>query len=181
MTEYLKEELIRLVDLLPQTDPRTQDYHVLLRSIESLDAIGSTVDAVVDLVGCEPPVYREARAIEITGAKKFREEVAEGLAEEKKFSEEAVAKIVELSAATAAKEEVKGTTVAENATTAPTTEPEPKKEEAVINPADVRKALVDAKGRGVDVKQILGSMGAENFRELSADRYGELLDLLEVM
>ena len=49
MTEPLKQELLRLVEKLHETDPTTTAYHILLHSIEALDSIGSTIDGIVEL------------------------------------------------------------------------------------------------------------------------------------
>ena len=47
MTDFVRDELSRVVKTLPETDPRTSEYHILLRSIEMLDSIGMTIDEIV--------------------------------------------------------------------------------------------------------------------------------------
>ena len=49
MKQFLKDEFIRLVDKLPETDPTKTEYHVLLHSIEALEAIGSTIEDILTL------------------------------------------------------------------------------------------------------------------------------------
>lgn len=176
MTDFLKEEMVRLVRKLPETDPRSPDYQMLLRSIECLDAMGQTIEGIVELVNAE-----------------VREDM-------EKLRELDAAKVVELSSAIKAKaasvdhaapftaaefpeeppddpmdEAVKGTTVAENATAAPVTEPK------TYSSSEVRKALVDARGKGVDVKAVLAAVGAENFAAVPAAKYGEVMAKLEVV
>jgi hypothetical protein len=134
-----------------------------------------------------------------------KEDTLKGLAEEKETVKAQAAKVVELSSAIKARQEsgdhvvvahvppftaaefpeeppddpmdefVKGTTVAENATTAPVTEPK------TYSSSEVRKALVDARGRGVDVKAVLAAVGAENFAAVPAAKYGEVMAKLEVI
>ena len=52
MTDFVKDELLRVVHTLPETDPRTPEYHTLLRSIEALDSIGSTINDIIALEPC---------------------------------------------------------------------------------------------------------------------------------
>lgn len=150
MTAFVKEELLRLVDRIPQTDPTTAEYHILLRSIEYLDAIGSTIDAIVT---------------------EASEEMRKDLEAEKQTVEEQTAKVIEIAKAVAKAEPEP----------APKEEPipEPKAEltgaNKVWSAAEVRKALVEAKGAGVDVKGLLLSVGVDSFPALPAARYAELM------
>lgn len=150
MTAFVKEELLRLVDRIPQTDPTSAEYHILLRSIEYLDAIGSTIDAIVT---------------------EASEEMRKDLEAEKQTVEEQTAKVIEIAKAVAKAEPEP----------APKEEPipEPKAEltgaNKVWSAAEVRKALVEAKGAGVDVKGLLLSVGVDSFPALPAARYAELM------
>lgn len=152
MTAFVKEELLRLVDRIPQTDPTTAEYHILLRSIEYLDAIGSTIDAIVTEASEEMRKDRDA---------------------EKQTVEEQTAKVIEIAKAVAKAEPEPEPTPKEEAT------PEPKAEltgaNKVWSAAEVRKALVEAKGAGVDVKGLLLSVGVDSFPALPAARYAELM------
>lgn len=141
-----------MVDRIPQTDPTTAEYHILLRSIEYLDAIGSTIDEIVT---------------------EASEEMRKDLEAEKQTVEEQTAKVIEIAKAVAK----------------PEPEPAPKEEAApepaesaeltgankVWSAAEVRKALVEAKGAGVDVKGLLLSVGVDSFPALPAARYAELM------
>lgn len=139
-----------MVDRIPQTDPTSAEYHILLRSIEYLDAIGSTIDAIVT---------------------EASEEMRKDLEAEKQTVEEQTAKVIEIAKAVAKAEPEP----------APKEEPipEPKAEltgaNKVWSAAEVRKALVEAKGAGVDVKGLLLSVGVDSFPALPAARYAELM------
>ena len=166
---FVLRELGRLVDLLPQTDPRSADYQMLLRSIECLDAMGQTINEIEDKLIAVSESAREP---------------------EKKPEVELSGKVISLGDAS-------GVTVAPF--TAPdfpealTVDPEtdfaeaPKAEEAkaeeakTYDPSDVRKALVDARAKGVNVKAILAKVGADNFTAVPASRYAEIMKELEVV
>jgi hypothetical protein len=62
---------------------------------------------------------------------------------------------------------------------APTTEATT--EAKTYNSAEVRKALVDARSSGTDVKALLKKFGAANFSEVPAAKYGELMAELGVV
>lgn len=156
MQSFVMEELGRLIDLIPETDPRSPDYQMLLRSIECLDAMGQTINEIQQAridEAIREDQQENAKVIPFT-APEFPEEPPDDPMDEA----------------------VKSTTVAENATTAPTTEAK------TYSSSDVRKALVDARGKGADVKAILAKVGADNFQGVPAAKYGELMDALaEVM
>ena len=59
--------------------------------------------------------------------------------------------------------------------------PPEKAEEKTYTSPEVRKALVDARGKGINVKEILAGFGAENFQALPASKYGALMEALEVI
>lgn len=146
MTEFVKKEFLRLIDLLDQTDPRSQEYLTLLHSIECFDSMANSIDEMDKL-----------RTLDL---------MEDRLAEKKTVAEQA-AKVAEI-----AKDNVVPFT-------APDFPAEQTEEAKTYSASDVRKALVDAKGKGVNVKEILGSFGAENFSALPAAKYGELMARLE--
>ena len=142
MTEFVKKEFLRLIDLLDQTDPRSQEYLTLLHSIECFDSLANSIDEIDNL-----------RSLDL---------MEDRLAEKKIVADQA-AKVTEI-----AKDNV-----------VPFTAPDFPAEAKTYEASEVRKALVDAKGNGVNVKEILGSFGAENFGALPAAKYGELMARLE--
>lgn len=168
MTEFVKQEFLRLVDLLPQTDPRTNEYLTLLHSIECFDSIANSVDEMDGL-----------RRIDL-----MEDRIAEQTA-----VEEQTKKIVEI-AKTPITEEDGGVVpftapdfpepAAEEQTAAELPKPKPPEEEK-IDPSEVRKALVAARARGIDSKEILSGFGVTHFQELPASKYRALLDALEVI
>ena len=168
MTELTRRELVRAAELLKETDPRSSEYHVLLRSIEYLDSMGATLDEIAELIDWEiamefPPVAAgESSAIkarpgkgELTpfpGKKEPVPQPAEPLPEP-----------------------------------TPITDPQPEPVETEAEPeptysaAQVRKALVDARSKGVDIKAVLAKVGADNFQGVPASKYGIIMKELEVV
>ena len=53
MTELTRRELVRAAELLKETDPRSSEYHCLLRSIEYLDSMGAALDEIAALIDWE--------------------------------------------------------------------------------------------------------------------------------
>ena len=177
MTEFVKKEFLRLIDLLDQTDPRSQEYLTLLRSIESFDSLANSIDELDKL-----------RSLDL---------MEDRLAEKKTVADQA-AKVAEIAKDNVvpftapdfpndptATNEVKPIGVVGKFKEMPPTVPaEPPVEDKTVEEktyeaSEVRKALVDAKGNGVNVKEILGSFGAENFGALPAAKYGELMARLQ--
>lgn len=158
MTEFMRDELNRLVQKIPVTDPCTSEYHVLLRSIEYLDSMGPTIEEILAEVF-------EAAVAEDLGAEKL--DVKDG---------------AELISAIKAREE--GKVVPFTAPEFPEDPPEDKpaeQEEKTYDPSEVRKALVDAKKKGVDIKVILAKVGVDNFQAVPAAKYGTIMKELEVV
>ena len=167
MTEFVKQEFLRLIDLLPQTDPRTNEYLTLLHSIECFDSIANSVDEIdglrkVDLSQGEYPA-EQPKIVEVVGVAPFTTpDFPAETPEEQEGHEvaELVKKVVE-------------------AQSAPPKLKLP--EEEKIDPSEVRKALVAARARGIDSKEILSGFGVTHFQELPANKYRALLDALEVI
>lgn len=156
MTYFTKRELIRAAELLQQTDPRSSEYHVLLRSIEFLDSMGQTLDAIAELDPNEAP--KAADTGEDTGAIKVREQKADG-------------KVVPFTAPE----------YPEAAEDEPPEDPPQTVEVKSYSPADVRRALVAARSKGVDIKAVLAKVGADNFQGVPAAKYGEIMKELGVV
>lgn len=167
MTEFMRAELLRLVHKIPETDPCGSEYHTLLRSIEYLDSMGSTIEEIL--------------------AQVFEDQVADDLAAEKLDVKEGAERVKETSAIKTQKAE--GKVVPFTAPDFPeATEAEIKSvpesaespsEAKTYDPSEVRKALVDAKKNGVDIKAILAKVGVENFQAVPAAKYGIIMKELE--
>ena len=155
MTEFTKNECFRLIDKLTETDPTTEAYHILLSSIERFDAIGQTIDEVAGL--------REKAMCNVVPftAPDFPEEVKEEIA--KAASDTVIASAEEA--------------LAEFDEKLPAADPEPVKEETYTS-SQVRKALVDARKSGVDVKALLAEFDADNFSAVPASKYGAIMHRL---
>lgn len=180
MTKTMAREFLRLIDKLPETDPTSTAYHVLLQSIECLNSIGQTIEEML----------AESNAV-LDGPVSAHVDWAEGQE----------GKIVELTASidpdkvpvhpiptapfeTAdfpeTPEEQEGHEVAELVKQI-AEQPEPPKEEKTYQSSDVRAALVDARGRGVNVGEILQRFGVSNFQFLPATQYGALIEALKAV
>ena len=144
MQSFSLDELARLVNLLPITDPRSADYQMLLRSIECLDSLGHTIDEIMSA----------ALAQEVEDSKSLAEDAPV----------EDTCKVVPFTAAEFPED------VPE----------EPKPEAKTYDPAEVRKALVDAKAKGANVKELMQKIaGADNFAGVPAGKYAELMAAIE--
>lgn len=155
MTEYSRKEFRRLLDKVPETDPSTEAYHFLMQSIEMFNAIALTIDEFLDVKGLPqecPPVEDNVAPFNATDfPADTKDEVPEGCLH-----------------------------VVVPRTDEPAPPPEKAEEKTYTSP-EVRKALVDARGKGVNVKEILAGFGAENFQALPASKYGALMEALEVI
>lgn len=173
MTETLKRELLRLVDKLPETDPTTTAYHVLLHSVEALDGIGSTIDDIVHLADedpKDPPFPQILREIKKTEVEPVRPE---------DVPESPILAIVEAEIEKAAKTAATTAPKADEVADTPAPPAEPPK--VTYNAAQVRKALVDARNRGVDVRAVLKQFAADNFQCLPEAKYDAVMAALEVV
>ena len=157
MTEFSKNELLRLVDRIPETDPTSPAYHVLMQSIECFNSLALTVDEII--------------ALRDEDAHDDLVEQQEAVTAQAKFISD---NIVELKAAVDP-EKVPVHPIPEVPT------PEPVEEEKTYAASDVRKALVEVKAKGVDVKEVLSEFGVTDFRALPAAKYGALMARLEAM
>ena len=178
MTEFSKNELLRLVDKIPETDPTTTAYHVLMQSIECYNALALTVDEIIALRDAQvyEDLVEQGRLTDVTEQLKKMAEAAKPTL----LDTNAVAPFEVADFPAETPEEQEGHEVAE--LVKKVVEAQPKKaEEKTYTSPEVRKALVDARGKGVNVKEILAGFGAENFQALPASKYGALMEALEVI
>lgn len=167
MTKFLKTEANRLVGLLPETDPRTGDYHMLLRSLEFLDGLSQTIDAIVELA-LEDEGDGDSSAIELQPIP-FPGSVSLDPTNP-----------VPVPAPVEPPQEPAGSSSSSfpvnNSSSVSADSP---KEEKTWAASDVRAKLVEAKAKGVVVKALLKSFGVENFQELDQTKYSALMAALE--
>lgn len=153
MTEFSKNELLRLVDKIPETDPTTTAYHVLMQSIECYNALALTVDEIIALRDGVSPSQEQVIGVDNVvpfTAPDFPAETPEE--QEGHEVAELVKKVVE-------------------------EQPAPPS----LSASDVRKLLVEARGRGVNVKEVLKGFGADSFQALPADKYDALAEALRAV
>lgn len=170
MTEFSKNELLRLVDRIPETDPTSPAYHMLMQSIECYNSLALTVDEIIALR--DEDAHEDL--MEQRGLVKQQAEKVKEIAQDN---------VVPFTAPAAPWDEV--------ASTSPTVPVEPAVEEKTAEDktveektyaaSDVRKALVEVKAKGVDVKEVLSEFGVTDFRALPAAKYGQLMARLEAM
>lgn len=168
MTKFMKLELKRLVTKLPEVDPTTSDYHVLLRSIEFLDGMGQTIEAILDeVMADEDGAAGDSSAIELQPIP-FPGATLDPT------------NPVPVPAPVEPPQEPAGSSSSSfpvnNSVTESADSPE---EEKTWAASDVRAKLVEAKAKGVVVKALLKSFGVENFQELDKTKYAALMAALE--
>ena len=164
MREEIRSEFRRMLDLLPEVDPTTEEYHTLLNSMEHLGMVQEFLEGVIeeldggqiikveyipvseqvcngDCAGCDDCKSGAEEALEVTGVEPEEpEQQTEEVAEEAQVSEE------------------------------------PAKTYDMV---DVRKALIDARNRGVDIKAVLKTYAATNMTNLKPEFYAEVMAKLE--
>lgn len=159
MTEFTANELTRIINKIPETDPTTPEYHYLLQSLEIFANISESVEQLMDTIYSyqdEPPEDGKIVKVEFRPSPELMQQVADMAQAEDEPSDEPFL------------------------TSGPTGAPAPETEVAdVVDLVTVRAALRDAKKRGVDIKELIQSFGATNLTDLPAERYGELMKKLE--
>lgn len=179
MTEFSKNELLRLVDKIPETDPTSTAYHVLMQSIECYNSLALTVDEIIALR--DEQAYEDL--MEQRGLVKQQAEKIKEIAQDNVVPFTAP----EFPDDPTATNEVKPIgVVGEFKEMSPTVPAEPAVEDKTVEEktyaaSDVRKALVEVKAKGVDVKEVLSEFGVADFRALPASKYGALMKRLEAM
>lgn len=177
MTEFSKQELLRLVDRIPETDPTSPAYHVLMQSIECYNSLALTVDEIIALR--DEDAHEDL--MEQRGLVKQQAEKVKEIAQDNVVPFTAP----EFPDDPTATNEVKPIGVVGEFKEIPLDPPapaeEPKQEEKTYDASEVRKALVEVKAKGVDVKEVLSEFGVADFRALPAAKYGALMKKLEAM
>jgi len=159
MTEFTANELTRIINKIPETDPTTPEYHALLHSLECFANISESLESLMGDIYAyydEPPEDGKIVKVEFRPSPELMQQVADMTQAEDEPSDEPFL------------------------TSGPTGAPAPETEVAdVVDLVTVRAALRDAKKRGVDIKELIQSFGATNLTDLPAEKYGELMKKLE--
>lgn len=170
MTEFTKNECLRLIDKLTETDPTTEAYHILLSSIERFDSIGNTVDEIAQL----REAATEQVVIDVSAIKEQMKKRAEAASTPTPPPEDD-------GTHTIPPELVVPFEVADFPAEVKDVPPpvEEKKEEPTeektYESSEVRAALCDARNRGVNITTLLQKFGVTNFQWLPANQYGALM------
>lgn len=187
MTEFSKNELFRLVDKIPETDPTSTAYHVLMQSIECFNSLAPTVDEIIALRDEEAHDDLVEQQEAVTAQAKFISDNVVELKAAVDPEKVPVHPIPEVPDDPTATNEVKPIgVVGKFKEMSPTVPAEPAVEDKTVEEktyaaSDVRKALVEVKAKGVDVKEVLSEFGVADFRALPASKYGALMKRLEAM
>lgn len=181
MNDFIRDEYRRIINLIPQTDPATPNYHCLLQSLECFAGISDVVEELLYMlddadgkivkVDFHPPV------VDLTGgcgedcatcdncSSNCTEDATAGEdADEAEVSEPASAEVEE---APAPPEKEDSSSDEDDA------------EAVTYDLVTVRKALIDARKGGADIKAILKSVGASNLTDLPPDKYGAVMAKLK--
>jgi hypothetical protein len=176
MTEFMRTELNRLVQKIPVTDPCSSEYHVLLRSIEYLDSMGSTIEEILAQVF-------EAQVADDLAAEKL--DIKEGAERVKEISaiktQKAEGKVVPFTAPEFPEDPPEAETPAEIKSVPESAESPSEAPAKTYSSSDVRKAVVDARLRGVDTAELFKKYGSEFFQGVPESRYPDLLRDLGVI
>ena len=149
MIEFTAKELDRLIHMLPETDPRTDAYHALMRSIGELAYNTETIETILGEIDM---TNRGIVKVEFAPAGKVKETDVEKPADN----------VVDINTVKSAD---------------PT--PAEEKPAPEIDLITVRKAMKAAKQRGVDIVRAVQELGGKNLTDLSPDQWPALMKKLE--
>ena len=165
MTTTMAREFLRLIEKLHETDPSTQAYLTLLQSIECLNSIGTTIEEMLTesmaAIARQDPVTAHADWVEGQEGKVVELSV---VVDPEKVPVHPIPTPPFEAADFPA--EVKDDLVKEESV---------KEEVKTYTSAQVRKALVDARNSGTDVRALLAEFGADNFGAVPEGKYAELM------
>ena len=166
MTDYVSNELRRIIGMIPTVDPTTTEYHILLQSLECFAGIADSIEEIMEQVGepdaedgtivhveFRPPADNgeEPKKVEAIPFKEFMErDIPKPEGYDEQYKDEVPEPVAEQ------------------------TEPA-----RVWEMAEVRAALVEARKKGVNVSALLREFGVENFGAFPAGKYDELMKRLE--
>lgn len=163
MRKSLRDELRRLVGLIPKTDPTSIEYHTLLASFEGLYNLVGPLEEILDELDKEDLADNIVDIKVIPGGVPCGEDCATcDACENAQISSSSCTESVTAG-------EDKQETVEEAA------ESGSEKVDETYDPVTVRRALLEAKRQGVDPKVIFQAVGATNFSDLPPEKYGAVM------
>lgn len=150
MNEFTAKELRRVIGLLPDTDPRTPAYHDLLRSMEMLALSAEAIEAIMLEVDM---VEQGIVKVEFAPFGKNDD----------------------------GRETQDPTPEPDNVVPFQPVEEKPVEEKPAeeLDLVTVRKAMKEAKHRGVDIVAAVQELGGRNLTDLSPDQWPALMKKLE--
>jgi len=159
MRKSMRDELRRLIGLIPETDPTSIEYHTLLASFEGLYNLAGPLEEILDELDKEDLADNIVDIKVIPGGVPCGEDCATCDACEN----------AQISSSNSTESVTAGEDKQE-----PAAEPE-----ETYDPVTVRKALLDARKEGVDIKAIFRVIGATNFSDLPPEKYGTVMAMLK--
>ena len=168
MNEFISSELQRIITKIPETDPATTEYHILLQSLECFAGIADLIEEAQEQIGMEGQIIHVEFRPQMGGAHPVDEEKPSKL-EAVSLSDFAK---MDIPKPEGYDEQYKDEEVwHEEAVKA--------EAEKTYEMTEVRAALVEARKRGVNVSALLKEFGVDNFGAFPAGKYGELMKKLE--
>ena len=167
MRKNLRDELRRLVGLIPKTDPTTIEYHTLLTSFEALYNLAGPLEEILDELDKEDLADNIVDIKVIPGGVPCSEDCATCDACEN----------APISSSTSTESVTAGEDPQENVDEV--AESESEKVDETYDLVTVRQALIAARKDGVDIKAILKSVGATNLTDLAPEMFGAVMAKLK--
>lgn len=177
----MEQEIQRLIEKLHTLEPGTEEYSKILGDLWSLAHMAKQIKDVVAPL----PFTQSAMP---TNSEKPEPRVLEKVLEaENQGGTVSLEEIVPIEAAPTDEDLTKGEPAAEEATPEEAPAEAPKKtrgkktetEQPKLEAAFVRGELAKARRKGVNVTEIVTSFGVDNFKDIPAERYPEILEKLK--
>lgn len=168
MNEMILSEFSRIIKLIPETDPRSCDYHVLMQSLECFSAMAEDIESLLDMLGENEP--EEGKIISVTFRPPQPATCGEDCATCDCCGEEPPI---------SSSNSTESVTAGENQAEKPDSPADETAAETTYDLPTVRAALIEARKRGVDLKPIFKSVGASNLTDLPEEKYGAVMAKLK--
>ncbi len=169
----MEQEIQRLIEKLHTLEPGTEEYSKILGDLWSLAHMAKQIKDVVAPL----PFTQSAMP---TNSEKPEPRVLERVLEaENQGGTVSLGEIVSIEAVPPDEDLTKGEPVVEDAASEKAPADKTETEQPKLEAAFVRGELAKARRKGVNVTEIVTSFGVDNFKDIPADRYPEVLEKLK--
>ena len=185
MNEFITQELRRIINRIPTVDPTTSDYHMLMASLEGFYNTADMLEEIFDALDEESEDSPdEGRIIKV----EFRPPVVpcsedcatcDRCGGEEKAPDSSSNSTDSVTAGENPQENVEAEADPPSEKVDETSDESGAEPEETYDLITVRKALIDARKGGVDIKVILKSVGATNLTDLAPEKYGAVMAKLK--